>query len=158
MLTDGIADYVMGWGRAKHSRMALPRRPCGLRAINTRETAEPIMERTVALMAHGQSCWMDDLTRQMITSGELSQRVAEQGLRGITSNPSIFEKALRGGADYDADIARGALAGLSAEGVYEELVTTDVRAACDVLRKVYDEGRGVDGFQILEVFPQLQRD
>jgi len=101
---------------------------------------------------------MDDLTRQMITSGELSQRVAEQGLRGITSNPSIFEKSLRRGADYDADIARGALAGLSAEGIYEELVTTDVRNACDVLRKVYDETRGVDGFVSLEVSPHLAHD
>jgi transketolase len=116
------------------------------------------MERTVALMAHGQSCWMDDLTREMLTSGELGQRVAKQGLRGITSNPSIFEKALRHGADYDAEIARGALAGLSAAEIYEELVTTDVQNACDVLREIYNATHGVDGFVSLEVSPHLAHD
>lgn len=115
------------------------------------------MDRIAELMAHGQSCWMDDLTRHMITSGGLARRVAEEGLRGITSNPSIFEKAIRQGADYDADIARAAREGQSIEQIYEELVTTDVRNACDILRPVYEETCGVDGFVSLEVSPHLAR-
>ena len=62
------------------------------------------MDRMAELMAHGQSCWMDDLTRHMITSGGLARRVADGGLRGITSNPTIFEKSVREGADYDAEL------------------------------------------------------
>src|SRR5262249_61971092 len=103
MRADGIAHYVTGWSRAEPSRVALPRRLCGLHAINTRETGGLIMERTVALMAHGQSCWMDDLTRQMLTGGELRQHIAEHRLRGITANPSIFEKARARVATYNAD-------------------------------------------------------
>src|SRR5919204_2079503 len=116
------------------------------------------MDRMTELMAQGQSCWMDDLTRHMITSGGLARRVAEEGLRGITSNPTIFEKAVRRGADYDADIARAAAAGQSAEQIYEELVTTDVRNACDILRPVYEETLGIDGFVSLEVSPHLAHD
>src|SRR5919198_1947922 len=116
------------------------------------------MDRMVDLLAHGQSCWMDDLTRHMITSGGLARRVTEEGLRGITSNPSIFEKAARQGADYDADIARAAAAGQPAEQIYEELVTTDARDACDILRPVYEETAGVDGFVSLEVSPHLAHD
>jgi transketolase len=100
---------------------------------------------TIELLAHGQSCWMDDLTRGMIRSGDLARRVAEEGLRGITSNPSIFEKAIAEGAEYDEEIARGAAEGRSPAGLYEELITADVRDACDILRRVYDEagGRGL---------------
>jgi transketolase len=116
------------------------------------------MNRMAELLAHGQSCWMDDLTRHMITSGGLARRVAAEGLRGITSNPTIFEKAVRESAEYDADIARAATAGQTAEQIYEELVTTDVRNACDVLRPVYEETRGVDGFVSLEVSPHLAHD
>ncbi|MBO0732853.1 MAG: hypothetical protein J2P49_00745, partial [Methylocapsa sp.] len=65
------------------------------------------------LFANGQSCWMDDLSRNMIVSGELARRVAEEELHGITSNPTIFEKAISGGKEYNGDIARLAGAGLS---------------------------------------------
>ncbi|WEX74163.1 transketolase [Sinorhizobium numidicum] len=112
------------------------------------------MNRMTELSAHGQSCWMDDLTRRMITSGELAQRV-EQGLRGITSNPAIFEKAMAEGTDYDSDIARAAAAGHSTQEIYEDLITTDVRNACDILRPVYDQSVGADGFVSLEVSPHL---
>lgn len=116
------------------------------------------MNRTVELLAQGQSCWMDDLTRRMIDSGDLARRVAEEGLRGITSNPAIFEKAVAEGADYDQAIARAALAGRSPAGIYEELITSDVRNACDILRPVYEETAGVDGFVSLEVSPHLAHD
>nr|WP_283827014.1 transaldolase [Bradyrhizobium diazoefficiens] len=101
---------------------------------------------------------MDDLTRRMIDSGDLARRVGEEGLRGITSNPAIFEKAVAEGADYDQDIARAALAGRSPAGIYEELITSDVRNACDILRPVYEETAGVDGFVSLEVSPHLAHD
>lgn len=112
------------------------------------------MNRMIELGAHGQSCWMDDLTRRMIASGELAQWV-EQGLRGITSNPTIFEKAMAEGGDYDGDIARAATAGSSTREIYEGLVSTDVRDACDILRPVYDQSGGADGFVSLEVSPHL---
>jgi transaldolase len=69
------------------------------------------VNRTIELLAHGQSCWMDDVTRRMIRSGDLARRVSEEGLRGITSNPSIFEKAITEGAEYDEEIAQAAAAG-----------------------------------------------
>jgi transketolase len=116
------------------------------------------MNRMVELINHGQSCWMDDLSRRMIVTGDLARRVAEEGLRGITSNPAIFEKAVAQGTDYDHDLARAAAAGSTAEQIYEELLTTDVRQACDILRKVYDEAGGVDGFVSLEVSPHLAHD
>ncbi|WP_407148938.1 transaldolase [Bradyrhizobium sp. ORS 86] len=116
------------------------------------------MNRTVELLAQGQSCWMDDLTRQMIRSGDLARRVGEEGLRGITSNPAIFEKAVAEGADYADDIARATAAGQSPEGIYERLITADVRDACDILLPVYKETDGIDGFVSLEVSPHLAHD
>jgi hypothetical protein len=68
---------------------------------------EMCMNRMAELIDHGQSCWMDDLSRRMIASGDLARRVADEGLRGITSNPTIFEKAVAQGADYDADTSPG---------------------------------------------------
>jgi len=116
------------------------------------------MNRMAELISHGQSCWMDDLSRRMIASGDLARRIADEGLRGITSNPTIFEKAVTQGSDYDADIARAAAAGRSSAEIYEELLTTDVRDACDILRPVYAETQGVDGFVSLEVSPHLAHD
>jgi transketolase len=118
----------------------------------------PKANRIAELIHHGQSCWMDDLSRRMIKSGDLARRVAEEGLRGITSNPTIFEKSVAQGADYDADIARAAVAGRSTDQIYEELLTTDVRDACDILRPVYDQTQGIDGFVSLEVSPHLAHD
>jgi transketolase len=104
------------------------------------------MNRTIELLAHGQSCWKDDLTRQMIRGGDLAARVADEGLRGITSNPSLFEQAVTRGAEYDEEIAHAAAAGRSTAELYEELISTDVRDACDILRRIYDETGGADGF------------
>ncbi|MDP2481681.1 MAG: bifunctional transaldolase/phosoglucose isomerase [Candidatus Palauibacterales bacterium] len=116
------------------------------------------MEILLDLLEHGQSYWLDNLTRRMIRGGELERRVGEQGLRGVTSNPAIFHKAISSGSDYDEQIRDLAAAGTSVEGIYESLVVTDIREACDVLKPVYDSSAGVDGYVSLEVSPHLVHD
>lgn len=114
----------------------------------------PLLE----LLEHGQSYWLDNLTRRMIRNGELERRVREEGLRGVTSNPAIFSKAISGGGEYDEQIAELAAEGRSVEEIYEAVVVSDIRDACDVLRPVYDESDGADGFVSLEVSPHLAHD
>jgi transaldolase len=116
------------------------------------------MENLKGLLDYGQSYWLDNLTRKKITSGELKKRVEEQGLRGITSNPSIFDKAISDSADYDQQIQELVKANASAEQIYEALTVKDVQDACDILRPVYDQSKGKDGFVSLEVSPYLARD
>jgi transaldolase len=106
----------------------------------------------------GQSYWMDTLSRRMIQSGELKKRVTEEGLRGITSNPTIFDKAISGNNDYDDQIKQLTTASRSVSEIYEALVVKDVQDACDILRPVYDETNGADGFVSLEVSPHLAHD
>ena len=116
------------------------------------------METLLKLIEHGQSYWMDDLTRGMIVSGELRRRVEQEGLRGLTSNPKIFEQAITGSSDYDAQIEALARSGDPCprdEAVYEALALTDIRDACDILRPVYEETSGLDGYVSLEVSPHL---
>jgi len=110
------------------------------------------------LLRQGQSYWLDSLSREMIRGGELARRVREQGLRGVTSNPAIFHKAISSGSDYDDQIAELAGARSSVEEIYEALVVTDIREACDLLRPVYDESAGADGYVSLEVSPHLVHD
>lgn len=110
------------------------------------------------LITLGQSYWMDNLTRGMIRSGELQQRVTEQGLRGITSNPAIVQQAISGSHDYERPITELMGQGLTASDIYEQLVVMDVQEACDILRPVYEASEGVDGFVSLEVSPRLAHD
>jgi len=110
------------------------------------------------LHEHGQSYWLDNLTRDMITGGELERRVREAGLRGVTSNPAIFHKAISGGTEYDEQIRDLALQGLGPGEIYERLTVADIRDACDILRPVYDSSGGADGFVSLEVSPYLVHD
>ena len=116
------------------------------------------MNNLLQLIKHGQSYWIDNLTRGMITSGDLHRRVTTEGLRGLTSNPAIFYKALSGGDDYDAQIRETTRNQSPLQKVYEEVVTTDIRDACDILRKVYETSGGEDGFVSLEVSPHLAHD
>lgn len=109
-----------------------------------------------ALLEQGQSVWLDSIQRKQIQSGELKDLIDNMALRGETSNPSIFEKAILHSDDYDADIK--AMANQSAGAIYEKLSTDDVRAACDVFRPVYDESNGGDGFVSIEVSPGLAHD
>ncbi len=110
------------------------------------------------LINYGQSYWLDNLTRGKIKKGEIKKRVKEQGLRGITSNPSIFNKAISKGSDYDEQIKRLVKEKKGVQEIYEGLTVKDVQDACDVLRPVYDEAEGTDGFVSLEVSPYLARD
>ena len=104
-----------------------------------------------------QSPWLDNLKRGWITSGELAGWV-ERGVRGITSNPSIFQKAIEGNADYDAQLESLVQAGTSIDDTYWDLVTADIRDALAILRPVYDGSDGLDGFVSVEVAPSLARD
>ncbi|HEX7519416.1 MAG TPA: transaldolase [Candidatus Deferrimicrobium sp.] len=112
----------------------------------------------VALGQAGQSPWLDYIHRGMIASGELARRIAEDGIRGVTSNPTIFEKAVSSGHDYDEQIAALAKEGAPLLAAYKRIVTDDIRAAADVLRTVYDATKGSDGYVSLEVDPDLARD
>ncbi len=109
------------------------------------------------LLEHGQSYWLDSLSRAMIADGSLKRRVVEEGLRGITSNPEIFEHAIAHGGDYDPAIEKAVKDGLSTDALYERLVASDIRDACDILRPVYDESDGRDGYVSLEVSPHAAR-
>lgn len=104
-----------------------------------------------------QSFWYDNIRRDLLTSGELQRSVENNGLRGLTSNPTIFEKAVLVGQSYDADIAR-LLPDHSAEETALELMIADIRAAADVLRPVFEASDGRDGFASLEMSPALAYD
>jgi transaldolase / glucose-6-phosphate isomerase len=106
----------------------------------------------------GQSFWLDNLSREIIESGELQKMIDEDGLRGITSNPTIFEKAFSSGDSYDSDISKLASEGLSVDQVFEVLAIADIRNAADMLRPLYDETGGSDGFVSLELPPSLSYD
>jgi transaldolase len=116
------------------------------------------MNMLIELLETGQSYWLDNLTRGKITNGELKKRVEEQGLRGITSNPSIFNKAISAGQDYDGQISALVKEGKNPEQIYDALTIKDVQDACDILNPVYEESGGTDGFVSLEVPPYLARD
>jgi transaldolase len=115
-------------------------------------------ERATALLAFGQSIWQDDISRNQLTSGHLQRMVTETGIRGVTSNPTIFEKAIASGSDYDEQIASLLDAGKSALEIFEAVEVDDIREACDVLRPVYDESDAVDGYVSIEVSPDAARD
>jgi len=106
----------------------------------------------------GQSIWMDFIRRGMISSGELKQLIEEDGLRGVTSNPSIFEKAITGSRDYDDTIRALAREGKSVDQIYATLTVQDIQQAADLFRPVYDRLDGTDGFVSLEVSPRLAHD
>jgi transaldolase / glucose-6-phosphate isomerase len=112
-----------------------------------------------ALQEHGQSVWLDFLARGFIAKGNLKKLVDEDGLCGVTSNPSIFEKAIAQSNEYDKAVARILEAGDRSIGdIYEQLAVADIKHACDVLHPVYEASRGADGFVSIEVSPYLAMD
>lgn len=106
----------------------------------------------------GVSIWLDDLSRELIDSGDLARLVSEQHVVGVTSNPTIFASALDKGDRYTAQLQRLAERGTSVEDAAIEVITDDVRAACDLLRPVYHATNGVDGRVSIEVDPRLAHD
>jgi transaldolase/glucose-6-phosphate isomerase len=106
----------------------------------------------------GQSVWFDQMERKLLTTGKLKQMIDEDDLRGLTSNPTIFEKAISGSEDYDAQLRTLASQEKSRDEIYDELVIDDIANAADVFRPVYDKTNGGDGFVSLEVSPLMARD
>jgi transaldolase len=111
-----------------------------------------------ALAEAGTSPWLDLLRRSLVQDGELARFVAEDSLRGVTANPSIFEKAILESDDYDEELAALAHESLEAQAIYERLAIKDVQMACDVLRGVWDAEHRTDGFVSLEVAPDIAHD
>jgi transaldolase len=110
------------------------------------------------LSAAGVAVWLDDLSRERLRTGNLEQLVAEREVVGVTTNPSIFQKALSDGAAYDEQVRDLALRGTDIGEAVRALTTYDVRWACDVLRPVYDRSAGVDGRVSIEVDPRIAHD
>jgi transaldolase len=110
------------------------------------------------LLAHGQSPWLDFIRRNILLNGDLKKMIADDGLRGMTSNPAIFEKAITGSDDY-ADLLNAPEAKkLNAKQLYEQIAIRDVQTAADIFRGVYEETKGRDGYVSLEVSPTLAND
>jgi transaldolase len=106
----------------------------------------------------GQSIWYDNISRAVIRRGVLARMVAEDGVSGVTSNPTIFMKAIAETADYDDDIRRLAAAGMDDHAIVRALMVGDIQEACDILRPVFDRTAGADGFVSLECDPHLSED
>jgi transaldolase len=115
------------------------------------------MSRLMELQRCGQSYWLDNLTRAMIRNGDLKRRISDEGLGGVTANPSTFSLALKSG-DYDADIRRLARESCTTEEIYEKLLVNDVQEACDLLIGAHQASARVDGYVSLEVSPHLAHD
>ena len=109
----------------------------------------------VEIMRLGQSVWYDNIRRAMLSSGDLARKIEEDDLRGVTSNPTIFEKAITGSTDYDEQLRALVESGRTVSEIYEELVIDDIGRAADILRPVYDRTAGLDGYISLEVNPRL---
>ena len=109
------------------------------------------------LRALGQSAWLDYVDHQLVTSGELRRMIQEDGITGLTSNPTIFEKSIAGSSDYD-DLIESAAPTDPEAAIFERICVRDIQLACDALRPVYDETRGADGFASIEVSPGVAND
>jgi len=121
-----------------------------------RVESNPLLE----LGRHGQSVWLDSIRRRVIVGGELKRLIEEDGVRGITSNPSIFEKAVSAGSDYDEQVRELVMRQpeITKEHLYEQVVVKDIQMAADALRPVWEESSGQDGFVSLEVSPAVGHD
>ena len=116
------------------------------------------MNRTAKLGQVGQSVWLDNITRGLLDSGKLEQYIREFSVTGLTSNPSIYDKAIGGSSDYDEQIRRLSAGGAKTEEIFFDLALDDLRRAADLFRPTYDRTAGVDGFVSLEVSPLLADD
>jgi transaldolase/glucose-6-phosphate isomerase len=112
----------------------------------------------VELQKHGQSIWYDNIRRALIDTGDLERKISEDDLRGVTSNPAIFEKAIAGSTDYDEAMRKLVAEGKNLQDIYEALVIEDIQRTADLFRSVNDRTNGVDGYVSLEVSPLLAND
>ena len=113
------------------------------------------MSLTKQVQQYGQSLWQDYIQRSELLDGKLARMIAEDGIRGVTSNPAIFQKAISDSRDYDERISELARSGENAEGIYRRLTVEDIKQACRIMREVFRQSDGADGFVSLEVNPQL---
>ncbi|MCS7001343.1 MAG: transaldolase [Dehalococcoidia bacterium] len=116
------------------------------------------MTRLAALAAVGTSVWLDYISRDLLASGELARLIAEDSVTGLTSNPTIFEKAISGSALYDEAIRAAVAEGLDDDAVFERLAIADLQEAADLLRPIYEATEGVDGYVSFEVSPDIAHD
>ena len=122
---------------------------------NAVEAKDAPVNPLVALVAQGQSIWLDYITRDLVRGGELARLITDDGLRGMTSNPTIFQKAIAGGTSYDEQIQELADQGNAAAEIFEALAVRDIQDACDLFRPLYDRTNGQDGYVSIEVSPGL---
>ncbi|MDD5383032.1 MAG: transaldolase [Candidatus Margulisbacteria bacterium] len=116
------------------------------------------MSKLKELHKYGQSPWYDNIERGLLLSGKIKEMIVDDGITGLTSNPTIFEKAINGSKLYDADIERLSREGKDAQAIYDELTTWDIDKAADVLLEVYTSSGRKDGFVSIEVSPHLAHD
>jgi len=116
------------------------------------------MKPTETLYRRGQSLWLDNITRDLLVSGTLARYIRELSVKGLTSNPTIFDHAIRNGSAYDIDIRELLSEGRSGEQLFFEIALQDLTAAADLFREVHEQTAGVDGWVSLEVSPLLARD
>src|ERR1041384_3425158 len=116
------------------------------------------MKATKKLHESGQSLWLDNITRELITSGTLNRYIDELSVTGLTSNPTIFDHAIKNSTAYDAAIRKKVKEGKSGEELFFELALEDLTRAADLFRPIWDRTRGVDGWVSLEVSPLLAHD
>src|SRR4051794_10867229 len=114
----------------------------------------PLLE----LQRYGQSVWLDYIRRQSLLSGDVQRLIDEDGLRGMTANPTIFQQAIAAGHDYDETIDRMLRENAEPVAIYEAIAIEDIQTACDQFRPVHDATDGADGFVSLEVAPNLAHD
>jgi len=122
--------------------------------ISSTQGANPLK----GLLAYGQSPWLDFIRRNILLNGDLKKMINEDGLRGMTSNPAIFEKAITAGDDYNDVINAPDAKSSTAMALYEKIAIRDVRDACDIFKPVHAESKGRDGYVSLEVSPNLAFD
>src|SRR5918995_2244124 len=153
----GIQAHARARGRDGPAAPLAELRPAHRRTISMKSEAARGNNPLVQLGELGQSVWYDYITRDLLVSGELDRLIREDGLRGMTSNPTIFEKAIAGSTLYDEDIRRLSEHG-SAASIFESIAVADVQAACDAFAPLYHSSGKRDGFVSLEVSPRLAQD
>ena len=113
---------------------------------------------TELFLQEGQSAWQDDISRDMLNQGAIARAIKETGIRGLTSNPTIFEKAIAAGNAYDTSVAELVAQGVEDLDIFESVAVADIQAACDLFRDLYDSSNGGDGYVSIEVSPLGARD